>query len=389
MYRLFIILLSSLLSISYVACGDKDHDHDHDHEGHHHEEGDHDHEEDEGHHHEGALIIEGKEAEKLGISIDTVKESPFSEIIKVSGVIEPSPSDIMTVSAKRSGIFRLSPGVSPGTSILQGASIGTISPEGVQGGDANAAVLANIAAAKREFERLEPLYKDGLVTATAYNEAKRAYEESKALGAGINSGGPSTAVSPVSGTLTELFVNSGQYVETGEPIAIVAKSTRMTLRADVPQRYVNSIATITTANFRPDYSEEIFALEELDGRRMSEGSAPQANNGFIPLYFTFTGNGKTLPGTFTEIFLVGKDRERVLNVPCEAVLEMQGNKYVYVVEDGHAYEKRFVKTGATDGKRIVIKEGLDGGEQIVSKGASIVRMAEVSAVAPPSHNHNH
>ena len=40
-------------------------------------------------------------------------------------------------------------------------------------------------------------------------------------------------------------------------------------------------------------------------------------------------------------------------------------------------------------ERVEIKEGLKPGEEVVAKGASIIRMAEVSAVAPPSHTHNH
>ena len=79
----------------------------------------------------------------------------------------------------------------------------------------------------------------------------------------------------------------------------------------------------------------------------------------------------------------------MISVPRDALVEIQGNKYVYVAEDEDEYEKRLVKTGVSDGRRIEILQGLEEGDKVVSKGASIIRMAEVSAIAPPSHSHNH
>ena len=333
--------------------------------------------------------MEPEKATSFGVKVETMAPGEFAEVIKVSGRIEPAATDRMTVTARRSGIFTVAAGITQGGQVKAGEAIGTISSDRVQGGDANAAARASLDAAKKELERLTPLYRDGLVTASAYNEAERAYNEAKALAGNVSSSGRSTETAPCSGTLTNLFVTSGQYVDVGTPIATVAKNSRLTLRADVPGRHSASIPSITTANFRPDYSEHTFSLKDLEGRLVSSTHVAEASNGYIPVYFSFTSNGATIPGAFAEIFLIGATRGNVLTVPKDALIEMQGHKYVYVCEDGHAYEKRLVKTGASDGNRVEITDGIKEGEQYVAAGATIIRMAETSAIAPPGHTHNH
>ena len=189
--------------------------------------------------------------------------------------------------------------------------------------------------------------------------------------------------------ITDIFVTSGQYVEVGTPVATVANNARLTLRADVPEKDMAFIPSVVSANFRPDYSESIISLDDLNGRIITTQGSANARNGYIPVYFTFSGNGNTIPGAFAEIYLKGVARDGVASVPREALIEMQGNKYVYVCEDGHAYEKRLVKTGASDGSRVEIKDGVKENEQVVVKGAAVMRMAETSAIAPPAHTHNH
>lgn len=341
------------------------------------------------HHHEGAIVMEPEKAAEFGVKVETLTPGQFSEVIKVSGRIEPAPTDRMTVTARRSGIFTVASGLAEGSKVGAGTVIGSISSKGMEGGDTNAAAKATLAAAKKELDRLAPLYKDGLVTASVYNEAERAYNEAKALATDTPAAGSSVETAPVTGTLTNLFVTSGQYVEAGTPIATVTKNSRLTLRADVPAKYFHSLPSIISANFRPEYSDQIFSIASLDGKRISSTDISESSNGYIPLYFSFNSNGETIPGAFAEIYLTGSPRENVLTVPREALIEMQGNKYIYACEDGHAYEKRLVKIGATDGNRVEILDGIKDGEQYVAAGTTIIRMAETSAIAPPGHTHNH
>ena len=349
------------------------------------------HDDEDEHHHdhpEGALVIEPEDAEELGIEFEAVKPGEFVEVIKVSGIIEPAATDLYTVTAKRSGIVSLAKNISEGVEIKKGATLASVSASGMEGGDVNAMAKVSRDAAKKEYERISALYKEGLATQAQLNAAEREYHEAEALHSTGPSGRSTTDTSPIDGVISGLYVADGQFVEAGTPIATVSRNQSLVLRAEVPGRFIDFLPSVASANFRPDYSDEIFELSQLDGKKISSGiEAPQ--NGYYPVRFSFLSNGRIRPGSLCEVYLTGNQKGNVISIPKEGLIEMQGNKYAYVVNEGEIYEKRLVKTGMSDGNRFEILSGIAPSDTVVTKGASVVRMAETSAVAPPQHNHNH
>lgn len=375
----------------------EDHDHDHDHEDHDHDHEDHDHHEGEheddhdwhaGHDHSSLIELKHEQAERFGVKTERIDPSVFSEVTVVSGRIESKASDEGVATATRNGILTLSPNVNVGVKVGAGASLGSISASNVQGGDPTVQALTARNAAKRELDRLKPLHDDGIVSTEEYNSALRAYEEAEAA-VKTSKQGSASVNSPKAGVITQLLAKSGEYVEIGQSIAVVSGNTSLTLRADVPEKYIGRLAGVKTANFRPASSEETISLEELGGKMISNAGSSVSENGYIPVYFSFSNNGSVAPGAFAEVFLKSGERHDVLSVPKEAIVEISGYKCVYAAHgDGH-FIKHVVKLGASDGKRVEVLSGLHPGEEVVVKGAQVVRMAETSATAVPGHTHNH
>ncbi len=401
-----LICLALLFNAATISCGKseqkEDHEmshegHDHDHEDHVHEEEDHDHDEHEhtegeegheGHDHSGLIEMNENTTKRFGVATEKILPSDFSEVILVSGRIEAKASDEGVATATRNGILSLSPNINTGVRVNAGSSIGSISASNVQGGDPTVQAVAVRNAAKRELDRLKPLHDDGIVSTEEYNNALRTFEEAEAA-VKISKQGSASVNSPKSGVITQLLAKSGEYVEIGQRIAVVSGNTSLTLRADVPEKYIGRLSGITSANFRPASSEETFDLEALDGKMISNAGSAVSENGYIPVYFSFSNNGAVAPGAFAEIFLKSGQRHDVVSVPKEAIVEINGNKCVYAAHGEGHFIKHLVTLGASDGKRVEVLSGLDAGEEVVVKGAQAVRMAETSATAVPGHTHNH
>ncbi len=393
---IFAALAWSGSTVSCVHSNGKEHteshdhhdedDDDHDHDGHSEEE---QHEEGhEGHDHSQLIELKANSAEKFGVMIERIVPSAFSNVTLVSGMIESKASDEGIATTTRSGLLTLSPNINVGVKVSAGSSLGTISASNVQGGDPTVQAVAARNAAKRELDRLKPLHEDGIVSTEEYNNALRAYEEAEASLKLLKQGSVNVN-SPKTGVITQLFAKSGEYVEIGQRIAAVSGNTSLTLRADVPEKYITLLSGITDANFRPASSEATYNVKELGGKIISNPGSAVAENGYIPLYFTFTNNGAVAPGAFAEVYLISESRGNVLSVPKEAIVEISGNKCVYTAHGEGHFMKHVVTTGATDGKRIEILSGLEPDEEVVVKGAQVVRMAETSATAVPGHTHNH
>ncbi|MDE6648627.1 MAG: efflux RND transporter periplasmic adaptor subunit [Muribaculaceae bacterium] len=401
--KISILIFASLTwSATYVSCGkndknehtehqhDHDEDHDHDHDGHSEaEHSDHDDEEGhEGHDHDGLIELKPETAKKFGVKTERISPTAFTEVTSVSGRIESKASDEGVATATRSGILTLSPDINTGVRVSAGTSIGSISASNVQGGDPSVQAIAARNAAKRELDRLKPLHDDGIVSTEEYNNALRAYEEAEASVRLLKQGSVSVN-SPKAGVITQIFAKTGEYVEIGQRIAAVSGNTSLTLRADVPEKYITRLSGVTDANFRAASSEETYNVKELGGKIISNPGATLAENGYIPLYFTFTNNGAISPGAFAEVYLISNSRHNVISVPKEAIVEISGNKCVYTTHGEGHYMKHLVTTGATDGKRVEILSGLEPDEEVVVTGAQVIRMAETSATAVPGHTHNH
>lgn len=376
-----------MMAISYFAmatsCSDSNHGH---------ESGQHPDESNiekaEHHDHAGLIELDNHHASEYGIATEKIEPSEFAEVLLVSGRIESKASDESVAAATKSGIVTLYPDINVGVKVGAGSPIGSISTSSVQGADPTVEAIAALEAAKRELDRLTPLHKDGIVSTQTYNNALASFEQAQAA-LRSSKQGSATISSPKSGVITQLLVKSGEYVESGQKIAVVSGNTHLTLRADIPEKYAMRLPGIESANFRPASSEETFSIKDLNGRIITNPTSAVAENGYIPLYFSFDNNGGIAPGAFAEVYLQSGLRHGVLSVPKEAIVEINGNKCIYSRHDGGHYVKHVVVTGASDGQRMEIVSGLEPGKDVVVKGSQIVRMAETSATAVPGHTHNH
>lgn len=86
---------------------------------------------------------------------------------------------------------------------------------------------------------------------------------------------------------------------------------------------------------------------------------------------------KLKPEMFARLQLDVSGTGPFLTVPREAVLEVDGKQFVYVVEEGNRYVKREVKTANVSPDQIRVLEGLTQGERIVTKGAVLIKGEEV------------
>lgn len=363
---------------------EQEHEHEHEH-GH-----DHDHEHEGGEHAHGGneISFSPEKAKQFGVKSQEVKAGEFHETIKVSGQIIGAQGDEYTVVASSAGVVSLRKSISVGSHVGAGQAVATVSAKNIVGGDSNeqARILYNNA--KRELERLKPLYEDKIVTARDYNAALENYEHAKAAMASSRAGNGGVATTAISGTVVSLDVTDGQYVEAGAPIAKVSKNARLVLRADLPASYAKQVQNIKSANFRTSDSDEMISLSDLKGRRISGNSVATSQPGYIPVCFEFANNGRIVSGAYAEVYLIGAERANTLSIPVKALTEELGTFYVYVQLGEDCYEKRRVQVGISDGCNVEVLSGLKAGEHVVVEGAMVIKLAG-SGGAIPGHTHEH
>ena len=340
-----------------------------------------------GHNHDGEIVISNDDIKHFGIITSKIDLQPFENVVRVTGQIKSNSIDEVIVSAPIAGILSLTDIVAVGADVKSGSHLGLVSTNNVTGGNPNESAKALAESAKKELERLEPLLKEGIVTQKEYNSAMANYQSAKAMYSANANGGLS---SPISGVVSEVYVTAGSYVVAGEKIAKISKNSSLMLQADLPERYRNLLPLIESANIRMPYSDEWICIDSLGGKKLTKSSGENiSRTGYIPVLFSLKNDGRFSSGSYVDICLISQGIDKVLSVPNEAIVEQQGNYFVFVKASAHSFKKHKVMIGDSNGFRTHILSGINAGDNIVVKGAIMVLLSEQGGNIPHGHSHNH
>ena len=389
---------------AYILAGCQSHtaSHDeHDHEAHEHEAGhvhDHEHEhehtadEHTGETHAGEIAFKKAQAEAVGLQTRKVTPGAFTNVIKASGRVLAAQGEESTIVATVPGVvvFGKLPFIE-GTAVRKGQPILNLASSNLSEGNVAIRTQSAYEKAKKEYERMQSLIGDKIVSAKDFEQARLNYENAKTAWEAVKGKQTSDGVSvvaPQNGYLKNLLVKEGDYVSVGQPLATVTQNNRLMLRAEVSEKYYQSLPVIRSANFRTPYDDQTYQLSELHGRLLSYGKSSDTNAFYIPVTFEFDNKGAIIPGSFVEIYLLTAPMENVISVPTSALIEEQGIYSVFVKEHEEAYRKVPVTLGADNGKEVQILSGLKAGDEVVIEGAYQIKLASASN-AIPAHTHNH
>lgn len=384
----------------------------------------------------GIIDFSAVQAETAGLRTETVKAGPFSQVVKVSGEILPAQGDEITVVATTSGIVAFSNGLTsrsaaipasqasgsisqpsaqasqpsaqaihpsaqasrpvrtalvPGARITSGSTVAWISSRNMAEGDLALKAKATLDAAAREYERASALVESGAISRKEFEQAQLDYVNARAAYQAYEGRSAEAGVAvkaSLTGYVKEVYVNEGDYVNAGQPLLTITRNRLLQLRADVPQKYYAALRNVSDANFRPAYSDETYSIKALGGRLVSAGRSA-AGTFYIPAIFEFSNTGDFVPGSYSDIYLIGSREDGIISVPESALLEEQGVYSVFVKVCESEYRKQEVRTGRTDGLRREILSGLNEGDEVVTAGTGQVRLASMSGVVPEGHSHNH
>lgn len=333
---------------------------------------------------------------KVDFATEPCRLERFGSVIRTMARIEPSQDGEQVITAKSSGIVCLGRGaVVEGVEVTDGQTLFTLAGDDMV--DNNLAVRyreaeSNYHLAQREYERKSDLIKSQLVTESDLLQAKRDYEAAEAVYENLRrnvSGGSQVVAAPMSGYLHRLLVRNGDYVEAGQPLAVIAKDNILYVKAELQPRHYQALRSAVTANIREQHSDRCYTLDELDGRLVSFGKAVSEERPLLPVVYQIKNVADFLPGSFVELYIRTEGNEEVITVPNTALIEEMGNYFVYVQLTPEYFEKREVKRGDTDGERTAILSGLSHTERVVSKGAILVKLAQSTGTLDAHAGHVH
>jgi len=239
--------------------------------------------------------------------------------------------------------------------------------------------------AKDNYEKMGRLYQQGAISEQTYNSIKTGFEIAQANFAAARQQVELT--SPISGTLTDLAVNTGDYAPVGVPLATVAQIDRMRMTIFVESRGAAFIRKGQNSKILVDISGQ--NSNEFDGivSEVSASADPATRMFRVEVQFNNTDH-MARPGMFARAIVAIMELNNVLVVPKESVFSVEGIFKVFKL-DGDRVRELTIGTGESTQDLVQIVSGLKIGDSVVTLGrTSVVDGSLVRVTAEPGSQSN-
>lgn len=243
--------------------------------------------------------------------------------------------------------------------------------------------------AKRDLERIRPLYKQNAASQLDLDNAIAAYETAVAS-VGMSKAdldqaelelGRTVVRSPIAGHISERHVDLGTLVGPGAKslLATVVKSDTVLVDFSMTaldylkskERNVLLGQKDDTRSWQPNVTITLADNTVYPHKGLVDFAEPQVD----PRTGTFSvraempnPNRVLLPGQFTKVKLLLDVREHSIVVPMKSVIIEKGGAYIYVMRRDNIVERRFIELGPEVGNQVVVERGLAANENIVTEG---------------------
>jgi RND family efflux transporter MFP subunit len=237
--------------------------------------------------------------------------------------------------------------------------------------------------ATRDFERGQKLFKDSAATLeqiqnlqTALNVAEESYRI-----ASFNKQF-STIHAIATGRVIKKFLNEGELASPGAPVLMVNTSGQSNWIVKIGLPDVDWVRV--KAGDKVTITTDAYPNEELNGELTSVNEGAELVTGLYQAEVKVSSGSKKLAsGLFAKVKIQPAAKQKMWNVPIEAIVEGRGKSgYVFVVQaDGKSVKKVPVLVSYLENQKAFISSGLEGITQVVSAGSAFLTENSVVSIA--------
>jgi multidrug efflux pump subunit AcrA (membrane-fusion protein) len=199
-----------------------------------------------------------------------------------------------------------------------------------------------------------------------------------------------TLRSPISGTIVEANITSGELINNSRKLFYVVNLDTLWIEANVSEYDLARVRQAPGASYRlAAYPDRIIPILSGGGRLIDVGAVVDPDTRTVPIRYEVPNTDGTLRvGMFADLLVETNRKQTALAVPKDAVVDEGGEVVAYVQRGGETFERRRVEVGIRDANQVEIRNGLAAGDRVATKGAYTIRLSTMSS-AIPAHGHAH
>ena len=302
-----------------------------------------------------------------------VKSARYAGIVRGQNEVYLMPK----VAARVTGIH-----VNPGDWVTQGQTLITLDSSDYQASVAQAEAAVKQAAiqlenARTTLERTEKLHEAGAASQQQLEQAQSGYELAQvgveqanaALAMASLQLNYCTLTAPISGVVGSINLSLGDMANPASPAAVISETSQLEIEVMVGESEINFIEVGSPVDvYIRAVSEEAFK-----GQVASVATVPDpVKRNYAVKVSLDNPEGKIKSGMFAEVAVNTLSKDNVICVPANAVVPKGARTVVYVVDEESRAREREVEIGIENSSYVEIVKGLSAGEQVITKGSTLV-----------------
>ena len=181
--------------------------------------------------------------------------------------------------------------------------------------------------------------------------------------------------SPLDGRVGRVLVHAGNVVKSNETMLAVINQLRPAyVTFSVPEQQLPEIRARTAHGKLAVDAFVPHVADPITGELSFIDNTVDTNTGTVLLKALFANQDEALwPGQFVDVALTLRVDQNAILVPAEAIQTGQQGPYVFVITPDLTADVRPVVVGRAAGQQVVVTQGVQPGEQVVTEGQ--VRLA--------------
>ncbi|MFQ5780079.1 MAG: efflux RND transporter periplasmic adaptor subunit [Nitrospiria bacterium] len=301
----------------------------------------------------------------IGVKTVTVMEKALETVIRTIGRVDYDETTLTTITTKIEGWIEDLSVDATGMTVEKGKPLFSVySPKLVQ--TQKEYLLARQASKKIKVQQVD----GGLATASRrrlllWDVTPKQIRDLEARGEIVRA---LPILSPAGGVVTEKMALQGMYVKPGMPLYKIADLSQVWIYADIyeselPLIKVGQKATVTLSYLPGErfQGEVTYIYPYLNEARRTAT---------VRLVFD-NADGKLKPGMYANVEITAPVTKG-LAVPESAILDSGLREVAFVAKAGGMFEPREVKIGQRINHDVVILNGLNAGEKVVTRGTFLI-----------------
>ena len=251
-----------------------------------------------------------------------------------------------------------------------------------------AALDAQLAVAKSDYERNQKLFEEGVIGASGMDHYQATYQAAQAqleaaraqLRASSNQTGYAELRADHNGVITAVLAEPGQVVAAGQTVVRLAHSGEIEVASNVPEDQIGRVR----AGMAVQVSLWASSALQIPGTIRELASSADPATRTYPLRVSVPQPPPEMKlGMTASVRIPLSGVPKLIHVPLGAMVEQQGRRGVWVFNAAsQAVEFHPIAIAGVNGNEILVADGLKDGDVVVTAGAPLLQAGQKVKLMP-------